>query len=465
MAASYTDTIAALSTPPGESGIAVVRMCGDAALDILARVIRAARTAPAGNAFDSPWEHRRLYRARFVDGGGEPVDEVMVAVMRAPETYTGDDMVEISCHGGLAVVARVLETLFGAGVRPAEPGEFTRRAFINGKIDLIQAEAVSDLIHARTELQRLVAERQLRGALSERIDALASSMLDLLGLIEANIDFIEEGIDALDVPGAVASISRQREQVDELLATASFARPLRDGYQVVIAGPVNAGKSSLFNWLVGESRAIVTEIPGTTRDVLREIISLDGVPFVIHDTAGLRDDVRDPVESIGMDRARAAVREADIVVFVVDGSSTDAKQLREAAENLDATRSVVLINKRDLGLPMTMPDLRGIATICGSAMSGEGIDELRGALRRLAGTDALTRAARERTVLNRRLATLLESARVGLAELACLVGASTPLEILAAKAREVLSYYEEATGRRYHDGLLDVIFSRFCIGK
>jgi tRNA modification GTPase len=461
MSASHTDTIAALSTPPGESGIAVVRVCGEAALDILSRVVR----STAGNSFELPWEHRRIYRARFVDGAGEPVDDVMAAVMRAPETYTGDDTVEFSCHGGMAVVARVLETLFTAGVRPAEPGEFTRRAFLNGKIDLIQAEAVADLIHARTELQRMVAERQLRGALSERIEALASSMLELLGLIEANIDFIEEGIDALDVPATVASITRQCEQIDDLLATASFARPLRDGYQVVIAGPVNAGKSSLFNYLLGESRAIVTEIPGTTRDVLRETISLDGVPFVIHDTAGLRDDTGDPVESIGMDRARAAVNEADIVVLVVDGSSPDAERLREATENLDAARSVVLINKRDLGFSMTMPDLRGIATICGSAVSGEGIDELRAALRRLAGTDALTRAARERTVLNRRLATLLESARVGLTELACLVGASTPLEILAVKAREVLSYYEEATGRRYHDGLLDVIFSRFCIGK
>src|SRR5262249_19234206 len=194
--------------------------------------------------------------------------------------------VEIGCHGGLAVVQRILHVLFGHA-RPAEAGEFTRRAFLNGKMDLIQAEAVADLIHARSEVQRVAAERQLAGELSRRIDALAADMLLLLGDLEARIDFIEEGIEALDLPAALGRIDGQRVALDELLASAPMSRVLRDGFRVVIAGPVNAGKSSLFNRLLGESRAIVTEIPGTTRDVLRETLVIAGVPFFLHDTAVL----------------------------------------------------------------------------------------------------------------------------------------------------------------------------------
>lgn len=459
--ALHTDTIAALATPPGESGIAVIRVSGVDALSVLSRVLR----TPAGETFRGQWEHRRLYHGRFVAADGTPVDEVMAAVMRAPESYTGEDVAEISCHGGSAVVARVLETLFAPDVRPAEPGEFTRRAFLNGKMDLIQAEAVADLIHARTELQRSVAERQLRGALSRRIDALADDMLVLLGLIEANIDFIEEDIDALDVPESLARIERQHAEIDDLLASAAFAGPLRDGYRVVIAGPVNAGKSSLFNRLVGESRAIVTEIPGTTRDVLRESVSIDGVPFVIHDTAGLRDTVPDRVESIGIDRARDAARAADVVVFVIDGSEPLPAETRGALAQLDVDRAVMVVNKVDRPVHGDPPIQSGLTVVRASAETGEGLGELKASLLRLARSDELARMARDRVILNARLAALLESARDPLADLGRAIRDREALEILAARARDVLSYYEEATGRRYREDLLDVIFSRFCIGK
>jgi tRNA modification GTPase len=457
----HTDTIAALATPPGESGLAVIRVSGEQALGVLSRVLRTL----AGQPFSGEWEHRRLYHGRFFAPGETPVDDVMAAVMRGPESYTGEDVVEVSCHGGSAVVARVLETLFAHDVRPAEPGEFTRRAFLNGKMDLIQAEAVADLIHARTELQRSVAERQLRGGLSSRIDTLADEMLGLLGLIEANIDFIEEGIDALNVPDALAIVERQQAAIDDLLASAAFARPLRDGYRVVIAGPVNAGKSSLFNRLVGESRAIVTEIPGTTRDVLRETLSIDGIPFVIHDTAGLRDDVPDRVESIGIDRARDAAQGADVVVFVIDGSEAVTPAMQQAAGQLDGTRAVMVINKVDRPERWDPPASPGVTEVRTSAETGEGLGELKAALLRLARSDELTRMARDRVILNARLAALLESARGPLADLGLSIRDREALEILAARAREVLSYYEEATGRRYGDELLDVIFSRFCIGK
>lgn len=452
-----TDTIAALATPVGESGIAVIRISGPQALDVLSTVLR----TPAGNVFDA-WEHRRLYHGYFVEESGERVDEVMASVLRGPDSYTGEDVVEISCHGGLAVVQRVLHVLFGR-TRPAEAGEFTRRAFLNGKIDLIQAEAVADLIHARTEVQRVAAERQLAGELSRRIDTLADEMLLLLGDLEARIDFIEEGIEALDIPAALARIHSQRVALDELLASAPMARVLRDGFRVVIAGPVNAGKSSLFNRLLGESRAIVTEIPGTTRDVLRETLVIDGVPFVLHDTAGLREQTSDRVEQLGMGRTTDALGQADLVLFVVDGSEMRPADpgLAQALGALDANRSIVLINKADLPA-RTHGAIDGLRV---SAVSGVGLDELRTTVLARTGALELARMARERSVLNARLARLLEDARSELSELGGMIRDGQPLELVAEKAREALHLYEEATGRRYHDGLLDVIFSRFCIGK
>lgn len=460
-----TDTIAALSTPPGEAGIAVVRVSGPRALEVLDLVLRTA----AGGKFDAEWEHRRLYHGAFVDAQGERVDDVMVAVMRGPESYTGDEVVEISCHGGSAVVARVLETLFARGARPAAPGEFTQRAFLNGKMDLIQAEAVADLIHARTELQRLVAERQLRGTLSRRIDALADAMMTLLALVEANIDFIEEGIDAFDIPAALTTITRQRAELDDLLATAPLSRPLREGYRVVIAGPVNAGKSSLFNRLIGEAHAIVTEIPGTTRDVLRETVVMEGIPFVLHDTAGLRDQTTDRVEAIGVDRAVDAAQNADVVLFVVDVSIDDpleGRDAREAFARLDASRALVVLNKADRGSGAKPPSWRpDLDLVLASALTGDGVDEIRRSLLQLVGSEALAHSARDRTILNARLVALLGDARGRLDTLGQSIEAREPLEILAVQARDVLALYEEATGRRYHDGLLDAIFSRFCIGK
>ncbi len=456
---SSTDTIAALSTPVGESGIAVIRVSGPEALDVVCSFLRSS----AGRALDAALEHRRLYHAHFVDASGGRVDDVMVAVMRGPESYTGDDVVEISCHGGTAVVRRILELLFAAVVRPAEAGEFTRRAFLNGKIDLIQAEGVADLIHARTEIQRAVAERQLAGELSGRIDRLADDMLLLLGDLEARIDFIEEGIEALDFPETLSRIAAQGKDLELLLASAPVSRILRDGFRVVIAGPVNAGKSSLFNRLLGESRAIVTEIPGTTRDVLRETLVVDGIPFVLHDTAGLREETSDRVEQMGMGRTSDAIQQADVVLFVLDGSDAaplDA-QTRRSLGGLDDARSIVLINKADLPVALDAP-ARGIRV---SALDGRGLDDLRASLLEKTGAARLATMARDGAVLNARLINLLEEARDHLSALHGMVTRAEPLELVAHRARLVLAQYEEATGRRYHDGLLDTIFSRFCIGK
>lgn len=459
-------TIAALSTPAGESGIAVVRVSGPASLEILRGVFRTTH----GETFDGEWEHRRLYHGVVVGDGEEPIDEVMCAVLKAPDTYTGEDTVEISCHGSVLIVSALLGLMFDRGARPSEPGEFTRRAFLNGKMDLIQAEAVADLIHARSDLQRRVAHEQLSGGLSRRIDRLADQILELLGIIEANIDFIEEDIDTLDRGGAIELLDEQRDELDDLLESAPLSQPFREGYRVAIAGPVNAGKSSLFNRLVGERRAMVTEIPGTTRDVLREPVIIDGLLFVFHDTAGLRGGAAENrLESIGIDLANEAVRSADLVLYVVDASQPPDDALIEAVGKLDRVDALLVANKIDLPESQTVatleelrPEIRCIRV---SAETGEGVEELRHQMIQTVAGDELSRIARERVVLNSRLVSLLDSAREKTDALAASLKADNRLEIMALEAREMLGLYEEATGRRYHADLLDTIFSRFCIGK
>jgi tRNA modification GTPase len=463
--AHFDDTIAALSTPPGESGLAVVRASGPGALAVLARVFR----ARGGNPPPDAWEHRRLYHGRVVDAGGDVVDEVMTAVMRGPESFTGEDVVEVTCHGSMAVVTRLLEALFAAGARPAQAGEFTRRAFLNGKMDLLQAEAVADLIHARSELQRRVAQRQLEGALSRRLGALADETLALLAEIEANIDFVGEDIDTLDAGAAARMLERHRAELADLLESAPLSRPLREGYQVVIAGAVNAGKSTLFNRLVGEDRAIVTEIPGTTRDLLREAVSIDGLPFVLHDTAGLRGGTGDPVERIGIDRAAGAAASADVVLVVIDRAAALDPSVREAAARLDPARAIAVFSKADLPAAAGMSDIDtvcpGLAAVAVSAQSGEGLPALKSALVERVGGEVLVRAARERVVLGARVAALLRRAGEASGTLMGSLERGTSHELLAVEARDLLACYEEVLGRRYADGVLDTIFSRFCIGK
>lgn len=459
-------TIAALSTPPGESGIAVIRVSGRDTLALLGGLYRTS----GGQAHEGDWVHRRIYHGRIVDRNDEIIDEVIAAVMRAPASYTGEDTVELSCHGGTAVVRRLLERLYEAGARPAEPGEFTRRAFVNGKMDLIQAEAVADLIHARSEIQCQVAQRQLQGALSTAIETMADEVLQLLGVIEANIDFIEDDIDTLDTAGAVAMVDKHAAALDTMLADARFARPFRDGFEVAIVGPVNAGKSSIFNRLAGESRAIVTDIPGTTRDVLREPIVIDGLLYVLMDTAGLRDGSADPVEHIGMGRTGDALRTADVVMFVLDAGTPVAPPEAEAIARLDPSRSLVVANKCDVAAGAPVRDrvhsleseLRVLEV---SALTGDGFDDLRRQLAERAGGPKLSVAARERLVLNARLSGTLLEAHQRLSELRTALTAREPLEIMAVKARDVLACFERATGRKYEDGVLDVIFSRFCLGK
>lgn len=458
-------TIAALSTPPGESGVAVIRMSGWNAFDILSAAYRSKGGGPRHGA----WEHRRLYHGVLVDDRGEAADEIMCAVMRGPESYTGENTVEITCHGGMLIVNKILDVLYRLGARAAEAGEFTKRAFLNGKMDLIQAEAVCDLIHARSELQRQVAHEQVGGKLSAQIQQLADEALTLLGEVEVNIDFIEEGIQTLDTDSAVRALKNQQRTLAGLLKSGPMGKPFREGYNLVISGPVNAGKSSLFNRIIGQDRAIVTEIPGTTRDVLREPLILGGLVFILHDTAGLRADTTDQIETIGRGMAERAAGSADLNVFVLDAAQeiTDAETAR--IERLDPDRSIVVLNKMDLPTVLSTDRLTGkyphLRVKGLSAKTGHGMEALKEEIIDVIGRETISWISRERIVLNARLVSLLGAAEEKLSILLGLVPAKAPLELLAVEFRELLGCYEEATGKKYSENLLDNIFSRFCIGK
>ena len=415
------------------------------------------------------WEHRRLYHGTLVADGERVLDEVMVAVMVGPESYTGEDMGEISCHGSMLIVNAILEQLYRCGAHPAEPGEFTKRAFLNGKIDLIQAEAICDLIHARSHLQRRVAQEQLGGSLSNSLGSLADELVSLLATVEASIDFIEEDIEPLDRPSAVRLLERHARELERLLAGSEFSRPFREGFRVAIAGPVNAGKSSLFNRLVGAERAIVTDIPGTTRDLLREPVLIDGLLFLFHDTAGLRERAGDRVEEIGVGKTHETLRDADCVLFVIDGSQPLTKEVIKSAIKLDNERSILVVNKNDLTpavdereMTGTFPDMKRVSV---SALTGAGCDALRRRMLDVVGLEKISRIAAERVILNTRLIHLLRQASERCRVAGTLIEEGNPLEIVAVELRELLSRYEEATGRRYSEQILDTVFSRFCIGK
>lgn len=466
----------ALATAPGEAALAVIRLSGPRAVEIASRIFRPGR----GGRRAGPGELAESHRVHFgwvyrVDG--EPVDEVIVTVMRSPRSYTREDVVEITGHGGSAAVRGILEAAVGAGARPAEPGEFTRRAFLNGRIDLSQAEAVMDLIRARTDLSRRAAARGLLGDLAERCRGLSERLVRLLAELEARIDYPEDDLGDLgDLEGGpwISGIREVTGDCRGLLATGGRGRILRQGLRTVIAGKANAGKSSLMNALLGRRRAIVSDLPGTTRDFLEESVSLAGVPVVLVDTAGLRR-TEDVVEQIGLEMARDLIDGADLVLAVVDDSTglepEDVEILRELDRDspADGSRRVaVLVNKCDLGMGRAGSEeigslLPGAEIIRVSALSGEGLSAVeemvaRIALNRNGGEDeVLLGSARQEDALRRAVGSL-EEAVEGLA-------AGWPVDVAAVDLREALAALGEITGETASEAVVDEIFRRFCLGK
>jgi len=433
------DTIAALSTPPGEGALAVVRMSGPAALTIAGRVFRGG--APT---------HRMAVLGRIVDAEGI-VDEVVLTAYHGPASYTGEDVVEISGHGGVLVSARVLRAVLQAGARAAGPGEFTQRAFLNGKMDLTQAEAVMDLIRAQTPLAARAAAEQLAGRIGAEILAIREAILDVVAHVEAHIDFPDEDIDPDTGAALLARIGATREHIARLLATANEGRILREGVRLAICGRPNAGKSSLLNRLAGYERAIVSPTPGTTRDTIEEVLNLRGIPFRVIDTAGLRE-TPDAIEREGVRRAREAVAAADVVLRVVDATEADALDDPAAAEN-----EIVVFNKCDLASEIQNP----LAVSC---VTGAGIDALVDALAaRVRNEPAPARDSL--AAVNARHQACLFRAEGALEEAATKLAAGEAPEFVALDLRVALDAAGEVVGVVDTDDILGRIFGSFCIGK
>lgn len=452
------DTIAAISTPQGEGGIGIVRVSGSQAEAIGHRLFRFRR----GSAFVSHFLH---YGTVAEPAGGAVIDEAMAVLMRAPHSYTREDVLELHCHGGMLVMERILASALACGARLAEPGEFTRRAFINGRVDLTQAEAVMDVITAKTEAALTLAQRQREGALSVRIDAIRQALTRSLAFIEASIDFPEDDIGETDTTALRAGVSGALEEIGQLLAGFDEGRILREGISVLIVGKPNAGKSSLLNCLLRDNRAIVTHIPGTTRDIIEETVNLGGLAVRLLDTAGIRhtDDV---VEREGITRALDKIPLADLVLFVLDSSRPFGDEDRMILDAVRKKTTIAVLNKCDLSpapqFPLEIGEMPHTAL---SARSGAGVDGLRDLIRAtfLHGS-ALD--SREFVVLSRaRHRDALVSARSALGQFLSGLGEGRELETLAIDLRDALFAVGQVTGATATDDVLDVIFSSFCIGK
>ncbi|RUM89454.1 MAG: tRNA uridine-5-carboxymethylaminomethyl(34) synthesis GTPase MnmE [Thermodesulfatator sp.] len=455
------DTIAAIATPPGPGAIGVIKISGPEAEGILRRVFRPAR---AREHFDS----HRLYYGHIVDPqSGEPVDEVLVALMRAPRSYTREDVLEIYAHSGYRVLTRILELVFKAGARPAEPGEFTRRAFLNGRIDLAQAEAVEEIIHARSEQALRLALKHLSGGLSARIKALRERLLDLLAVTEVAVDFPEEDVEILSPEKMRRTISEEiLPEIRRLLASAEEGRVFREGIAVVLAGRPNVGKSSLLNALLREERAIVTPIPGTTRDVIEETAQIAGLPVRLIDTAGLRE-AADEVESIGVRKAREKLAAADVVVFLVDGSQPPAEEDRRLYQEVRSRPHLVAVNKIDIAPAENLALWRDFfpePPIFISATERLGLEELSHKIFEMAVGHGP--AEPPEIAPNLRQKAALERAGEALQRALEILAQSEPLpELLSLELREALAALAEITGEVTTEDLLDRIFSTFCLGK
>ena len=456
------DTITAIATPLGRGAIGIVRISGRDSLRILREVFR---TKKGGRK--ELFEDRKMYYGVVVDSAGEPMDEVLVVYMKAPRTFTGEDTVEIHAHGGFVVLRKILREVIKRGARLAEPGEFTMRAFLHQKIDLIQAEAIIELINARSELEAGVALKHLEGRLSKEVRRLRDQLLELKAHVEVAVDFPEEDIEIIETYQVKEKLSALVERITALLSTYKNGCLIREGIKVVIVGKPNVGKSSLLNAILEEDRAIVTEVPGTTRDIIEEATTLRGIPIRLLDTAGIRD-ASDTVERIGVKRSIESVRRADVVLFVVDGSKGIDEEDKRIAEILRAENVILVLNKKDLGLKVNCRKLKEWKRCVEvSAKTGDGLEELARKLTDavLLDTETILKGD-EPLITSERHRELLEKARASLLRAIQSIdsGFESP-EFLSMDIDTALNALGEMVGQVTTEDMLGIIFSQFCIGK
>ncbi|MDD6484675.1 MAG: tRNA uridine-5-carboxymethylaminomethyl(34) synthesis GTPase MnmE [Clostridiales bacterium] len=451
-------TIAAIATPLGAGSIAVIRISGDDAVRIADKVFSRDLTKVPSHT---------VHYGFAVNDRGERIDEVLATVMLAPRSFSAEDTVEISTHGGATAANRVLDALIKAGARMAQPGEFTKRAFLNGRIDLSQAEAVIDIINSKNELAQRNALSQLEGSLSKRIRTLRDRLLNTAARMQVIIDYPDEDLEDIDAP-EVEEICREcAKEAQKLLAGADSGRILKNGIRTAIAGKPNVGKSSLLNFLSRSDRAIVTDIAGTTRDVIEENINLDGIPLVLIDTAGIRD-TEDAVEKIGVEKSRQSISEADLVIVMLDGSTWLTDEDREVLHETRDKKRIILINKTDLGqskyTTAVKAKAKDAAVIEVSALTGAGMEKLSERIKEMYSLGAL-QTGQGALITNMRHKSALTQAHKSLLSAADALAAGMPTDIASIDINAAISALGEITGETVSEDIVNTIFHSFCVGK
>lgn len=452
------DTIAAISTPRGEGGIGIIRISGDKSFEILDRI------------FNTKNPNRDLgfykFNYGFIHDNGKIVDEVMAVRMKAPKTYTCEDVVEINCHGGHLISEKVLELVLKNGARHAEQGEFTKRAFMNGRIDLSQAEAVMDIIQGKTEKSISLSLEQLRGDLRDKIASFKKALLDVTAHVNVVLDYPEEGIDDPLPSNLRENLENVYAEADRLISSYDKGKKIKEGIKTVIAGKPNVGKSTLLNSLLKEERAIVTHIPGTTRDVIEEIINIKGIPLVLTDTAGIRK-TEDIVENIGVEKSKKFIENADLVLLVLDASRELENEDREVIEEIQNhnKKTIVLLNKIDLERKIELEEfnLENILEI--SAKDNIGIEDMEERIYSYIVEENVEDSSEKLIITNIRHKTALEKTKDAIRNIFETIDAGMPMDLISVDLKEALDSLSEITGEISSEDILDHVFGNFCVGK
>lgn len=455
------DTIAAISTPPGEGAISIVRMSGEEAVSIAQKVF-------SGKDLTQAKSHTINYGHIVDPKTHEEIDEVMVSLMLAPKTFTREDVVEINCHGGIVATNRILQLLLVNGARLAEPGEFTKRAFLHGRIDLTQAESVMDLIRAKTDRSMKIALNQLDGNLSHLIDSLRKDILDVLAQVEVNIDYPEyDDVEEMTTKLLKEKAIEIKQRIEQLLKTASQGKIMREGLATALVGRPNVGKSSLLNHLLHEDKAIVTDVAGTTRDVIEEYVNVSGVPLKLIDTAGIRE-TDDKVEKIGVERSKKAIEQSDLVLLVLNAAESLTKEDLELIRLTNDKKRIIILNKTDLEEKIDRKELAKISenapVYATSILKNEGVEALEEAISKLF-FNGIENSQSTVMVTNARHIALLKKAQNSLDSVLEGISSGMPVDLVQIDMTEAWNLLGEITGESYEDELLDQLFSQFCLGK
>ena len=455
------DTIAAIATAPGEGGIGIIRISGEKSLQVAQSIFK----SKSGKMIKD-YNARTLIYGTIVDGE-KVIDEVLLAYMKGPNSYTAEDVIEINCHGGFISVKKILELILSKGVRLAEAGEFTKRAFLNGRIDLSQAEAIIDVIKSKTDMAHEVAQSQLEGSLAKKIKDLRMNVTEVLAHLEVSIDFAEEDVEEITYQTLEEKALELRNEIKKLYDTAESGKILRDGLKTVIVGKPNVGKSSLLNSILGENRAIVTDIAGTTRDVIEEFVNIKGIPLKIVDTAGIRE-TEDVVEKIGVEKSRESFSTADLVIMVLDASRKLSEEDMEILESLKNKKTIVLLNKMDLEPQIELEKIEEFVNsediIKISALKHQGIEELQDKIEAMVYHGSVKNSS-NLMITNSRHKDALFKAYESINDAISAIEQRMPYDFIEVDFKNIWDYLGYINGDTVREDLLDTIFANFCIGK